>query len=407
MCDCGFSGFPAKKDGTSAAQRRKVEKAEVDIFHDAAIGLDAIDRAHDFRLEFGRSARFAAAFGGGCAGTPANVAQRRILLEQLDRKLAPLDPQLFDQGREHGDEGVGFFGRKETHARALRQSLVMQRFVVVAGSSGAGASQALKSFEDLGYHTLDNLPPALACNIVTLATHDGIDRIALSLDVRTGGAFGDALSALDAIAACGVEVELLFLDASDDALVRRYSETRRRHPTESGSLAGAIARERVALEPLRDRANAVWDTTGMTLATLKTRIFATYGDDVAADRFAVYVIAFGFKHGVPLDADLVFDVRFFPNPYYVPELRDLTGLDAAVAAFMEAQPVTVPFLERLWAFVDFLIPLYRREGKSRVTIAIGCTGGRHRSVYIARRLAQHLEQQQLVVECDLREAVGA
>ena len=285
--------------------------------------------------------------------------------------------------------------------------MVMQRFVVVTGSSGAGTSQALKSFEDLGFHTLDNVPPALACDVVTLATQDGIARIALSLDVRTGGAFGDAQEALDALAERGVTVELLFLDASDHALVRRYSETRRRHPSEAGGgLARAIARERLALEPLRERANVVWDTTDITLATLKTRIFATYGADIANERFTVHVIAFGFKHGVPLEADLLFDVRFFPNPHYVPELRDLTGLDSPVVAYMEALPITRPFLERLTGFIDFLIPLYRNEGKARVTIAIGCTGGRHRSVYVARRLVEHL-QSQYAVECDLREAVSA
>ena len=284
----------------------------------------------------------------------------------------------------------------------------MQRFVVVAGSSGAGVSQALKSFEDLGFHTLDNVPPAFSCDIVTLAKRTGIERIALSLDSRTGGAFGTALAALDALDALGIAVELLFLDASNDTLVRRYSETRRRHPSDGGgSLTAAIARERLALEPLRERACVAWDTTGMTLATLKARIFATYGADLASDRFTVRVVAFGFKHGIPLDADLLFDVRFFPNPYYVPELRDLTGLDPAVADFMEAQPLTDAFLMRLSDFIDFLVPHYRHEGKARLTIAIGCTGGRHRSVYLARRLARHLESQGLAVECDLGEAVSA
>ncbi|MBD5606995.1 MAG: RNase adapter RapZ [Candidatus Eremiobacteraeota bacterium] len=248
----------------------------------------------------------------------------------------------------------------------------------------------MKSFEDLGFYCLDNLPPALVPELVTLAERAGIRRVALSLDVRVGGAFGEAAGALDELERREIAVDLLFLDADDATIVRRYSETRRRHPADcAGGLAAAIARERATLAALRDRATRVWDTSGLTQTTLKTRIVETF-DGERAERLDVRVVAFGFKNGVPLDADLMFDVRFFTNPNYVPELKPLTGRDVAVARFIEALPETEPFLERLFGTIDFLVPLYAREGKSRLTIAIGCTGGRHRSVYVARRLAAHL-----------------
>jgi RNase adapter protein RapZ len=184
---------------------------------------------------------------------------------------------------------------------------------------------------------------------------------------------------------------LLFLDATDDALVRRYSETRRRHPFASvGALGEAIAVERRAVSDLRARASRVWDTSGMTHAMLKARIAAAYADGPGVPRLDVRLLAFGFKYGLPLEADLVFDVRFFPNPNYVPELRDLTGTDEAVKRFMDALPITQPFFERLYALIDFLIPLYLDEGKSRLSIAVGCTGGRHRSIYVTERLEEHL-----------------
>jgi len=249
----------------------------------------------------------------------------------------------------------------------------------------------MKSFEDLGFYCVDNLPPALAPELVTLAERAGIARVALSLDVRIGGAFGEARGALRELAGHGVPFELLYLDADDATIVRRYSETRRRHPSEgSGGLTEAIARERAELEPLRDRATCVLDTSHLTQSTLKARIADAY-DAERSEKLDVRIVAFGFKFGVPLDADLMFDVRFFRNPNYEPELKDLTGADAPVAAFIEALPETAPFLAHLFDTIDFLVPLYCGEGKSRLTIAIGCTGGRHRSVYVARRLAAHLE----------------
>lgn len=250
----------------------------------------------------------------------------------------------------------------------------------------------MKSFEDLGFYCLDNLPPALAGELVTLASDAGIARVALSLDVRVHGPFGEALAALADLRARGVAYDVLFLDASDDAIVRRYSETRRRHPREvDGSLSEAIAREREDLAEIRALATHVWDTSSLTQTTLKARVRAAYANESQADRLAVHIVTFGFKFGVPVDADLVFDVRFFLNPNYVPELKALCGADPAVADFIAALPETQPFLDHLFAMIDYLVPLYTREGKARLTIAIGCTGGRHRSVYIANRLAVHLD----------------
>jgi RNase adapter protein RapZ len=269
----------------------------------------------------------------------------------------------------------------------------MRRVVIVTGLSGAGKSQAMKSFEDFAFACLDNAPPVLARPFVALAEEAGHSTAALALDVRTLGPFGDAVAALDELEAAGHRAEVLFLDAEDETLIRRYSETRRRHPfgVDGVGLAEAIAAERASLAALRDRADVVWDTTRMTLGQLKDRIGTAFaGSD--ARRLRVAIVAFGFKYGIPLDADLVFDVRFLPNPNYVEGLRELTGADAAVAAYLEAIPDTEAFLDRLYPLTDFLLPRYEHEGKSQVTIAIGCTGGRHRSVYLGRRLREHLRE---------------
>jgi UPF0042 nucleotide-binding protein len=266
----------------------------------------------------------------------------------------------------------------------------MRRLVIVTGLSGAGKSQAMKSFEDFGYACVDNAPPVLARAFVTLAEEAGLTDVALAPDVRTLGPFGDAENALAELEAANLRPEVLFLDAADETLIRRYSETRRRHPYAAGALAlaDAIAAERAALAGLRDRADYVWDTTQMTLGQLKDRIGSTFCADER--RLRVAVIAFGFKHGIPVDADLVFDVRFLPNPNYIDGLRELTGADAPVAAYLEGIPDTQEFLDRIFGLIDFLLPRYEREGKSQLTIAVGCTGGRHRSVYVGRRIAEHV-----------------
>jgi UPF0042 nucleotide-binding protein len=264
------------------------------------------------------------------------------------------------------------------------------RLVIVTGLSGAGKSQAMKSFEDFGFACLDNVPPVLAPAFVELVRGTGRDA-ALAFDVRSGGAFGDALTTLDRLEADGNRPEILFLDADDDTLVRRYSETRRRHPhyDNAATLLAAIATERAALADLRERADHLWNTTTFTQATLKERIASTFAADERGTTRTT-IIAFGYKHGLPIEADWTIDVRFLPNPHYVLPLRPLNGNDPEVAAYLEASADLEPFLERLFALVDFVVPRVRAEGKSQLTFAIGCTGGRHRSVYVARRLARHL-----------------
>ena len=266
----------------------------------------------------------------------------------------------------------------------------MRRLVIVTGLSGAGKSQAMKSLEDFGFACLDAAPPVLARAFVDLAAQSGAVNIALAPDVRTAGPYGDTLAMLDELEAAGEHPELLFLDADDDALIRRYSATRRRHPFmgKAHGLEAAIAEERAALTPLRDRASVVFDTSRFTLGMLKDRLGAMFAQNER--KLRVSVVAFGFKAGVPLDADLMFDVRFLPNPYYVDGLRELTGADDAVAEYLEALPDTETFLQHVFGLLDFLLARYESEGKSQLTLAIGCTGGRHRSVYLGRRIRDHI-----------------
>jgi len=269
------------------------------------------------------------------------------------------------------------------------------RFVIVTGLSGAGKSQAMKCFEDLGFFCIDNLPPSLIVKFVELVDQGGwrLQRIALMLDVRSEGVFGDAKEALAALDDAEIPYDVLFLESSDEALVRRFSETRRKHPLDRGGpLVDAIAAERVQLTPFKERADFVWDTSTMTLSQLKERVVQTFGTPSDAQQLHANIVAFGFKHGIPVDADLLFDCRFLPNPNYVPDLKPLTGADAPVEEYLDGMPLVAQFLEELYHFVDFLVPHFIEEGKSRLTIGIGCTGGRHRSIYVARRLAAHLSE---------------
>ncbi|MFN2527497.1 MAG: RNase adapter RapZ [Candidatus Baltobacteraceae bacterium] len=269
--------------------------------------------------------------------------------------------------------------------------MTLPRIVFVTGLSGAGKSQAMKTFEDLGFYCVDNLPPALAARTLALLGAGQLSRAAISMDVRTGGPFGEANTVLDGLESDGAKPDMLFLDARDEALVRRYSETRRRHPfASSGSLIEAIATERSTLAPLRARATTVIDTTALTHADLKEKIASLYAPSPGEHRLSVVIVAFGFKYGIPLDLDLLFDARFLKNPYYVPELKTLTGADDAVGAFIQGDPAYAPFMEKLFDMLGFLLPRFIAEGKSQLTIGIGCTGGRHRSVYIARKLYDHL-----------------
>jgi UPF0042 nucleotide-binding protein len=263
------------------------------------------------------------------------------------------------------------------------------RIVFVTGLSGAGKSQAIKTFEDLGFYCVEHLPPAALAPTLHVLDAANIGDIAVNLDEHGGTALGDALAAIER-AARTRRVDVLYLEARNDALVRRFSETRRRHPFESrGSLREAIAAEREALLPLRERATMTIDTTSLTHGGLKERLAVAYAPNARA-QLTVTIVAFGFKYGLPLDLDLLFDVRFLRNPNYDDALRPLTGEDEAVVKFIEGDPACAPFAAKLADVMDFLVPRYIAEGKARVTVGIGCTGGRHRSIYIARRLFAHL-----------------
>jgi UPF0042 nucleotide-binding protein len=266
---------------------------------------------------------------------------------------------------------------------------------IVTGMSGAGRSTAADVLEDLGYFVIDNLPPALMAKVAELGRgEDAPDRYVLGVDVRSGAFVEDLEAALRELRSMGASTRVVFLDANDDVLVRRYEATRRKHPFFDGErVSASIARERTLLEELKGRADIVIDTSELNVHELRDRLVHLFGgsqDDVTGLR--VSVVSFGYKHGLPIDVDLVFDCRFLPNPHWVDELRPLTGDDEAVVAYVLEQPETASFLEQLRSMLAMLLPAYVREGKSYLSIGIGCTGGRHRSVVIASAVAGILEE---------------
>lgn len=261
---------------------------------------------------------------------------------------------------------------------------------VITGMSGAGKSYAMGAFEDAGWFCVDNLPPGLLPALAELFLLEGsrVSKAAVVCDVRGGVWFKDLERVLDRVAQVGVRPRMVFLEASDEALINRFRETRRPHPLGDGHgvLAG-ITRERRELEDVRERADVVIDTSGLTVWDLRRRITETLIERDDRPRLQVQFVSFGYKHGVPREADLLFDVRFLQNPHYVPGLRGMTGLDAPVADFVAAAPGMKEFRARLESLLDFLLPAYRDEGKTGLVVGIGCTGGRHRSVAIAEMLA--------------------
>ena len=279
--------------------------------------------------------------------------------------------------------------------------------VVITGFSGAGKSTAMNVFEDAGYFCVDNLPPEMIRGLTELFQHPGskVQRAAVVCDVRGGEFFDALLEVLEELEASDLTDRILFLDADDGTLMTRYKETRRRHPlAPEGSVTGGIAAERAALAPLRDRADLVIDTTGLSTAALRKRITNELLPQ-ASQRLAVTFTSFGFKHGPVRDADLAFDVRFLPNPHYVDELRPLTGMDVRVAEYVARDGKLEAFYERLHALLDFLVPEYVAEGKAHLAVAVGCTGGRHRSVAITEHLAaRYRDHHDLTVEVIHRDA---
>ncbi len=265
------------------------------------------------------------------------------------------------------------------------------RLVVITGLSGAGKTAASRALEDVGFYVVDNLPPALIPTFAQLCRGSAdIDRAALVIDIRGREFFASAAQALADLEAAGVPFRMLFLEAEDDVLIQRYKESRRQHPmAPHGRIAEGIARERAQLAPLRGRANRVIDTGGLRPGELRTRLQEWLHAEAAA-RLRVTVLSFGFKHGLPPDADLVLDVRFLPNPQYVPDLRPHSGRDREVAEYVLRWPLTVRYLELTQGWLDFLLPHYEGEGRAELVIAVGCTGGRHRSVVVASSIAEHL-----------------
>ena len=261
----------------------------------------------------------------------------------------------------------------------------------MTGLSGSGKTQAVKVFEDLDYYILDNLPPALMPSALAETRRGGHDRVAFVIDARSGALFREATAALDALIAGGDRPHLLFFDASDEVLVRRYSESRHRHPLEtSGGVQPSIDEERRMLVALRARADKVIDTTYLSVKDLRDTLHSLYGSGTPA--MLVHMISFGYKFGLPPAADLVLDVRFMENPFYIPALRDKDGRDAPVREFVLKHPATKEFLEKLMPFLRFALPRYDEEKKPRLSIALGCTGGRHRSVVLADEIASRLRE---------------
>lgn len=268
-----------------------------------------------------------------------------------------------------------------------------QKFVILTGLSGAGKSLAVKSLEDEGFFCVDNLPPALIPKFAELCASSSVNRLAMVIDVRGRSFFPELQEALNELPAMGFEPQIIFFEASEAVLVRRFSETRRRHPlTAQGGVLQAIQQEARELAGLRGMASKILDTSNLTPSQLQGLLRETLELESTSTKVQVHMLSFGFKHGLPPDADLVFDVRFIANPYYVPELRRLTGLDAPVSKFVLERSDAKEFLERVEGLLQFLLPKYQSEGKYQVTLAIGCTGGQHRSTAIADRISRDLRR---------------
>ncbi len=265
--------------------------------------------------------------------------------------------------------------------------------LIITGLSGAGRSAAADVLEDLGFFVIDNLPPSLIPKVVELARdRERPSRFALVVDSRSGAFVDDLGAALAGVRETGARTSLLFLDASDEVLVRRFEASRRPHPVAgTGRVSDGIRQERNLLEGLKGEADLVVDTSNLNVHELRDRLHEVFRDDQSAGALQTSLVSFGYKHGVPLDVDLMFDCRFLPNPHWVEELRELPGTDPAVREYVLAQPEAGPFLEELRRLFQLLLPAFAREGKSYLSIGIGCTGGRHRSVVVAAELATMLD----------------
>ncbi len=271
------------------------------------------------------------------------------------------------------------------------------RFVIVTGISGSGRSTCLHALEDLGYYCVDNLPTALLPSLETMmAERLTATPVAVGIDIRAGELLGDLDTAIVALKNDGVQAELLFLDCDDDILIRRFAETRRKHPIwQAGTVSESIRFERDHMMPVRERATLVVDTSEMNIHQLKRHIQRIFDPEYSADvRLIVSMQSFGFKHGLPRDADYVFDVRYVDNPYFVPALSPMSGLDAPVRDFVLERGGNEA-MKRMWYLLDYVLPLHAQEGRAMVSVAIGCTGGQHRSVALAEAMAEHVRTMRL------------
>ena len=269
-------------------------------------------------------------------------------------------------------------------------------FLIVSGLSGGGKSTVMSILEDSGFFCVDNLPPVLIPKFaeVCLAGVGTYERVAMVCDIRAGEQFTGLFEAMDALDAMKFQYKVLFVEADTAAIIKRYKETRRSHPliTEADSLSEAVEQERTAMEPLRERADYIITTTALPVQKLRGQVLDMFAPNrKSRNEMSISVTSFGFKYGVPLEADLVFDVRFLPNPYYVEELRPQTGLDKGVSDYVFDNPITQELMEHLRRFMDFLRPHFVEEGKSALVIAVGCTGGRHRSVAVTHALCEYIQ----------------
>ena len=266
--------------------------------------------------------------------------------------------------------------------------------VIVTGMSGAGKSASSHILEDLGYYTLDNMPPSLLLSFIDLTTKSKkkINKIACVVDIRGGEFFADLMKSITLLKNQSIDVKILYLDASDEILIRRYKEHRRPHPLAiNGNISQGISNERELLSEVRNSADSIINTSNLTLAELRRKILYVFSLKDVDTKLAISVVSFGFKHGILLDADLVFDVRFLPNPYYIEELKKSSGLNTDIKDYVFGFDEANEFLDKLVDMVEFLIPKYSKEGKTNLVIGIGCTGGKHRSVAIAQALTARLE----------------
>ena len=279
------------------------------------------------------------------------------------------------------------------------------KFVIITGLSGAGKSNAMRCLEDMGFYCIDNLPPVLIGKFAELcfSSEDEIQKAALVIDIRGGRFFNELFGSLEELESLGYNYEVLFLDASDQTIIKRFKETRRVHPLSlEGRITDGINAEREKLKDIKKKANMIIDTTTMTPSNLKEEIRKLFAEG-KSNNITISILSFGFKRGIPLDADIVFDVRFLPNPHYIPELKEMTGNEKPIRDYVMKWPESETFVNKLYDLLDFTIPYYEREGKFQLVIAIGCTGGKHRSVTVANNLYEYLTKKGYSIKINHRD----